>query len=71
MGDFMLRAQSLQRAPTGLWIRHFGQIGVSQRLQRSAVSTSGFRGHITTWVIVDMVPVLYECGFSAANSPHP
>ena len=44
-----MRAQSLQRAPTGVWIRHFGQIGVSQRLHRSAVETSGWRAH---WTIV-------------------
>ncbi len=43
-----MRAQSRQRAPTGVWMRHFGQIGVSQRLHRKAVSTPGSRGHSTT-----------------------
>src|SRR4051794_40784466 len=41
MGDFITRAQSGHFAPTGLWIMQRGQIGVSQRWHRRAVSTPG------------------------------
>ena len=41
IGDGRTSAQVSQRAPTGVIIKHCGQIGVSQRPQRSPVSTSG------------------------------
>ena len=41
MGARTTRAQSGQRAPTGECVRQEGQMGVSQRLQRRAVSTPG------------------------------
>src|SRR5712692_8888477 len=48
MGLPRRRAQTRQRAPTGVMIRQRGQIGVSQRPQRSAVSTCGSVAQRTT-----------------------
>ena len=47
MGAFTTCAQSGQRAPTGECTRQAGQMGVSQRPQRRAVSTPAWRAHST------------------------
>src|SRR5580765_3563691 len=38
-------AHSRQRAPTGVWTRQRGQIGLPQRLHDSSVSTLGWVAH--------------------------